>query len=50
MSQQLAINVINYSSTLVTSGCDADVECVRRIQRITGFIAAMVGEGNKKEV
>lgn len=28
MSQQLAINVINYSSTLVTSECDADVECV----------------------
>lgn len=28
MRQQLAINVINYSSTLVTSECDADVECV----------------------
>lgn len=28
MSQQLAINVINYSSTLVTSEYDADVECV----------------------
>lgn len=28
MSQQLAINVINYASTLVTSERDADVERV----------------------
>lgn len=28
MSQQLAINVINYASTLVTSERDADVEYV----------------------
>lgn len=44
MSQQLAINVINYSSTLVTSECDADVECAWYIQHITRFITVMEAE------
>ena len=46
MSQQLAINVINYSSTLVTSECDADVECVYgAFSALPGLSQSWWGEG-----
>lgn len=47
MSQQLAINVINYSCTLVTSECDADVECVyAAFSTLSGLSQSWWGNGN----
>lgn len=47
MSQQLAINVINYASTLVTSERDADVECAHgAFSALQGF--SQTCSGNRK--
>lgn len=48
MSQQLAINVINYSSTLVTSERDADVECVYgAFSTLPGLSQSWWGKGKR---